>query len=208
MKNVLKDRELCNLVIIDEVFDSDEIDLILKNGESLKMNKSSTMGSSAEESVHIRRSENGWLSSFDGDKHFNEVVRRVNDNIFGFQLHEDEKQKAAQFTEYKGQDRGTYDWHVDAPLGVKDYRGFDTLSKKTSWRKLSVILMLSDPESYDGGEVSILDPSAHIDECIQSFKLDKGSMVIFPSFVSHKVHPVTRGIRKTLVKWYEGNRWQ
>ena len=56
MKNVFEDRESCNLVIIDEVFDSDEIDLILKNGESLKMDKSSTMGSSAEESVNYRRS--------------------------------------------------------------------------------------------------------------------------------------------------------
>lgn len=205
MDNIYDDRESCNLVIIDEVFDNKEIDLILKNGEELDKKRATTMGESPE---GYRKSDIAWLSSFDGDQHFHETVRRVNENIFGFQLHEKENQPSIQFTEYRGQDREQYDWHSDGPFGFKDYRGFRSLSQKTSWRKLSVILMLSDPESYDGGELSILDPSEHIDECVKTFKLDKGSMAIFPSFLSHKVHPVTRGIRRSLVMWYEGYRWQ
>jgi len=200
-----ENRISCNLVIIDEVFDSNEIELILKNGEDSDKKRATTIGHAPE---GFRKSDIAWLSSFDGDKHFHETVKRINENVFGFQLHEHEDQPSAQFTEYRGQDREQYEWHHDGPLGLRDYSGFASMPRKSNWRKLSVILMLSDPESYDGGEFSVLDPSEPIDECVKTFKLDKGSMAIFPSFLSHKVHPVTRGIRRSLVMWYEGYRWQ
>lgn len=204
--NHYENRNSCNLVIIDEVFDNDEIDLILHNCKDLEKERARTIGKNSDQCQDIRKSDIAWLSSFNGDEHFHETVRRVNENVFGFQLHD--KKPDVQFTEYRGQDRQMYDWHPDGPLGLQDYRGFASMPRKSNWRKLSAILMLTDPESYDGGELSVLNPSAHIDECIQSFKLDKGSVAIFPSFLAHKVHPVKRGIRRSLVMWYEGYRWQ
>ena len=61
---------------------------------------------------------------------------------------------------------------------------------------ISFTLFLSDPESYDGGE---LVTESHADE--QPFKLPAGSLVLYPSTTLHRVEPVTRGSRLAAVGW-------
>lgn len=79
-----------------------------------------------------------------------------------------------------------YDWHVDL-LG----KGF------VSTRKLTCVVFLSAPEDYRGGE---LEWSPHFPPLVQT----QGSAVIFPAFIPHIVHPVSEGIRYTLVSWAHG----
>jgi len=43
---------------------------------------------------------------------------------------------------------------------------------------------------------------------LPSFSKDKGSVLIFPSYINHKVSPVTKGIRRSLVAWFSGPRWR
>jgi PKHD-type hydroxylase len=66
-------------------------------------------------------------------------------------------------------------------------------------RKLSCVIQLSDPEDYDGGELQM-----NMGSQIVSIPKQKGLVTYFSSFVLHRVTPVTRGVRKSLVAWISG----
>jgi PKHD-type hydroxylase len=95
-----------------------------------------------------------------------------------------------QFARYDSSDRGFYDWHTD-------FSGFRPL------RKISISIQLARPEDYEGGELELLFAN-------QPEQLEKarGTFIAFPSFVLHRVTPVTRGTRWSLVAWILGNRWR
>ena len=83
---------------------------------------------------------------------------------------------------------GQYKWHMDIGIGSVEAR-----------RKLSYIVFLNSGE-YEGGELCF-----HTGNSDQPQKPEKGSMIIFPSYLVHQVMPVTKGIRYTLVGWLHGN---
>jgi predicted 2-oxoglutarate/Fe(II)-dependent dioxygenase YbiX len=95
-----------------------------------------------------------------------------------------------QLARYDSADRGFYDWHTD-------FAGLRPL------RKLSISIQLSRPEDYDGGDLELLYGTA-------PERLDKarGAFLAFPSFMLHRVTPVTRGTRWSLVAWILGTRWR
>ena len=110
--------------------------------------------------------------------------------------------EACQFTRYsKGQ---FYDWHCDSWDLPYTQEG----PTKGKIRKLSVTVSLSDPKDYKGGELEFdfrnLDPDkkSNIKKCKEI--LPKGSLIVFPSFVWHRVCPVKRGTRYSLVIWNLG----
>ncbi len=80
---------------------------------------------------------------------------------------------------------GHYGWHMDIGQGL-----FST-------RKLSMSLQLSDPEDYDGGELEFRASSTPAPK-------EQGSLIVFPAFLEHRVRPVTRGTRLSLVSWVAG----
>ena len=109
-----------------------------------------------------------------------------------------------QFTKYKkGQ---YYDWHCDSWDRPYDQPNTESHGKN---RKLSVTLSLSDDKDYTGGELEFdmrntdpdKKPNTHVLKEIRS----KGSLVVFPSNVWHRVKPVKRGIRHSLVIWNVGD---
>lgn len=81
-----------------------------------------------------------------------------------------------------------YKWHADSNQLVK----FDII------RKLTCVCMLSDSSKYEGGELEL--------ENGESKKMEKGDIVVFPSFVRHRVKPVTSGLRVSATTWYLGDR--
>jgi len=83
---------------------------------------------------------------------------------------------------------GHYDWHIDTMK--PDEYGMQ--------RKISAVLYLSDPKDYEGGELEIKG----LDKPLG--RLPKGSVVVFPSYMSHRVTPVTKGIRYSAVGWMMG----
>ncbi len=110
--------------------------------------------------------------------------------------------ESCQFTIYKkGQ---YYDWHCDS----WDKAYVEEGPTKGKIRKLSVTVSLTDPKEYKGGELEFdfrnLDPNKkpNIRACTEI--LPKGSLVVFPSFVWHRVKPVTKGVRHSLVIWNLG----
>jgi predicted 2-oxoglutarate/Fe(II)-dependent dioxygenase YbiX len=64
--------------------------------------------------------------------------------------------------------------------------------------------MLSDPDEYEGGDLEIVTNGRPAEPEI--VKLKKGEIVWFCPTFPHKVNPVTKGTRRTLVFWVEGKR--
>ncbi|PSO50431.1 MAG: Fe2+-dependent dioxygenase [Cyanobacteria bacterium SW_9_44_58] len=63
---------------------------------------------------------------------------------------------------------------------------------------ISFTLFLNSPEEYDGGELVMETTQGE-----QSFKLDAGAMVTYPSTTMHRVEPVTKGVRLVAVSWVQ-----
>lgn len=82
-----------------------------------------------------------------------------------------------------------YGWHTDSPVMTIDY---------TVRADLSMTLFLSDPETYEGGELVIHTPSGFV-----NYKLNKGDAVIYPTTRLHCVNPVTEGERVACVTWIQ-----
>jgi PKHD-type hydroxylase len=84
---------------------------------------------------------------------------------------------------------GKYDWHVDVGPSLD-----------TCFRKLSIVVQLSDESRYKGGDLQV----GLIDEKADTISKNKGDALIFPSVVRHRVTPVTSGVRYSLVAWITG----
>jgi predicted 2-oxoglutarate/Fe(II)-dependent dioxygenase YbiX len=94
-----------------------------------------------------------------------------------------------QLARYDSSDQGFYDWHTD----------FADLAPR---RKISITVQLSRPEDYEGGDLELLFlKSPH------AMDRTRGALIAFPSFAVHRVTPVTRGTRFSLVAWISGRRW-
>jgi len=113
--------------------------------------------------------------------------------------------EAAQFTKYKLNQH--YDWHCDSWDRPYEKEG----PEKGKIRKISMTLQLTDGSEYEGGELEfdfrnydphMRDASKHVTTVKEI--LPKGSIVVFPSFLWHRVQPVTKGVRYSLVLWTLG----
>ena len=115
------------------------------------------------------------------------VFELANHSIFKYNIQEMEKVKILRY-----ENGGKYKWHTD------------TGAKETSTRKLTAVVQLSDETNYEGGdlEFGITDETGK-----NNHKANKtrGSITIFPSFLSHRVTPVTMGKRYSLITWMLGD---
>ncbi len=90
-----------------------------------------------------------------------------------------------QFTEYKEPDN-FYTYHVDS--------FFNYIT-----RKLSVTLQLTQEDQYEGGDLELF-----YEEKPLKMKKNIGKLIVFPSYTLHRVLPVTKGTRHSLVGWVNG----
>ena len=104
-----------------------------------------------------------------------------------------------QFTKYKKNQ--FYHWHCDS---------FPKPNKQGKIRKLSVTCSLSNPSEYKGGELEFDLRNDNLKstkrKCTEI--MTQGSIVVFPSFMWHRVKPVTKGIRHSLVLWNTGDSFK
>lgn len=172
-------------------FSDDELISIINMGNSL-IPQSAVVGGDNALDTHKRVSEVTWIyrnlsSEWIYDR-FAGLTRKLNSQFYQFDLWG--FCEAFQFTVYNGSNEGHYDWHLD-------HNASDTLPP----RKLSIVMQLSDPEEYEGGDLELF---AH--EIIKIPK-KKGLIVAFPSYTPHRVAPVTCGIRRSLVIWTHGPKF-
>ena len=112
------------------------------------------------------------------------VMLKANGNHFGFEGMR--LTEIAQFTHYFKD--GFYDWHMD-----NDVQG----KHQSPVRKISMTLLLSDPSTFEGGELEFMHKG-------KTAKLKQGQAIFFASWLQHQVKPVTKGERKSLVMWFGG----
>lgn len=97
-----------------------------------------------------------------------------------------------------------YDWHIDSFSTPSIQTDHQYHPNKPYNRKVSVTVFLNDPDEYEGGEFDLETTGPNAEERYDVMKLPKGSIVVFPSFMWHRVRPVTSGVRKSLVLWIQG----
>jgi PKHD-type hydroxylase len=169
----------------NNVFTPEELDAIIEVGNSTELLKASTYGP-----VQDDKNRNSYVTFLQPNEYTNwifskfaGVITSINQQFFGFDLNGMEQ--GLQFTRYKAPGQH-YDWHID--------KGYNT-----PVRKLSVSLQLSDPADYKGGELELM-----FGRKAEKLPRERGLMVLFPSYVLHRVRPVTQGTRYSLVCWVSG----
>lgn len=168
---------------IDNVFTSDECDAIIRLAKYMGVNRAATFGRIDGGDLRDSNVKFVWPSEalhwvFD---RLAATITTLNNVHFGFDL--TALIEGFQFTEYVAP-AGRYGWHVDSGGSMN--------------RKLSLTIELTDPSTYEGGELCLYNG----DET----KIEKaqGRAVAFPSWTVHQVSPVTEGVRHSLVVWVAG----
>jgi len=137
--------------------------------------------------TQTRTSHISWIpfkKMADMYKDIEHIMRTTNGNHFGFdgmQITE-----MAQYTEYP--EGGFYEWHVDNDVNC---------AHEPPVRKISMTLLLSPENEFEGGDLELMAEG-------KIAKIKQGHAIFFASFIRHRVKPVTRGRRQSLVMWFGG----
>lgn len=177
----------------------DVCDYICQESESLLNISNATLGEKEDNTVTktIRSGKTGFITSVDYDHRdlwgytsniLWSYINEANRQSFGFDV---SYLSNIQYTIYEPPG-DHYDWHIDTFIDTPN----------AFQRKLSMTVQLSDGSEYEGGDFELRDGTAN--PLNQTELKQKGTVLIFPSFLSHRVKPVTKGVRKTLVAWFEG----
>ncbi len=170
------------------LFSTAEIDQLIAYGAD-KLTEARMHGG---QDASVRRSSAAWLDPREGFGWVGEKILRAakgfNDRFFGLDLVGIEG--GVQLARYDADNRGFYDWHMDA-------------GPQAPRRKLSISVQLSAPDDYEGGDLEFFFRNTPV-----SADRDKGLIIAFPSVIMHRVAPVTRGARYSLVAWIEGPAWR
>ena len=176
-----------------DAFSEEEVAKIIRDAQELQVRQGNVVGSSDENPRYdVRKSDIRWIPQEEKYKWIYERIMELaieaNNAIWKFDLHT--APELMQFAEYK-EDGGHFDWHPD--LGPGDL----------SVRKISITIQLSDPSEYEGGDLQLLR-SRHAENTAKG----KGVAVLFPSYMLHRVTPVTKGTRRSLVLWLGGGHFK
>ena len=134
----------------------------------------------------VRKTKIGWTHNPLLVKLAKNYAYAANRAAFGFNVN---YIPTIQFGEYS---KGSfYDWHHD----------IDWTANMSYDRKLSVVVQLSNSNNYSGGQLEFKETEAPSQFSTQ------GSIIVFPSYLQHRVTEVSEGVRYSLVCWAEGPRW-
>lgn len=172
---------------VKDVFTDEEIQKIIDIGHRFEEKDGEVGNKEGNKKGEIRKAKVSWIEpDKDNEWLFRklvDVINHMNGQFFHFDLVG--MMERLQFTIYKG-DGSHYQKHVDK------------IANKVT-RKLSIVVQLSDPEDYEGGDLEL--HSGHEPIMVEK---EKGLLSFFPSYVLHGVTPVTKGTRYSLVVWVHG----
>ena len=188
------DSESNVFVTWENGFSKEELDLISSYcDQNLDLSTATVYRDKSYDTVpEVRQTQTGWIANNADTVWFYDkmafIARKINSIFYRFDLYgfmED-----MQYTVY-GSGGDHYDWHIDAG------------SSTDCPRKLSFSLQLSDPSEYEGGNLEfMINKGGHVAQ------KDRGLVVAFPSYRLHRVTPVTKGIRKSIVVWTTGPQFR
>ena len=173
------------------IFTPEQCQMIINSGRSEPRNTALVGNEQGSKGGRIdtetRTSHISWLpfsKMIEMYKQLELVMKQTNGNHFGFdgmQLTE-----FAQYTEYP--EGGFYDWHVDNDVNCQH---------EPPVRKISMTCLLSHESEFEGGDLELMREG-------KIAKIKQGHAIFFASFIRHRVTPVIRGTRKSLVMWFGG----
>jgi len=171
----------------DPIFTSEQCRDIINMGRSQNKEIGKLIQDDGTVNKKVRTSHISWIP-FDAlppmYEKLNGFIHRVNNNHFGYDgicLNE-----TAQYTEYS--EGSFYDWHMDSSFSGKE---------EPPVRKISMTCLLSHESEFEGGDLQLINEKTNI-------QLKQGHAIFFSSFLRHRVTPVTKGNRKSLVVWFGG----
>lgn len=182
-----------NFATWENGFSDSEIERIIYIGEN-RTKQAAVVNGGADVTLKpdIRKSTISWIDNNEDSTWLYDklawIVRQLNGQFFKFDL--TGFAEPFQYTTYHC-DGDHYDWHIDKGL------------LNNVPRKLSLVLQLTEPSEYEGGDLVI--KTGNEDSIIQK---RKGLITAFPSWILHRVIPVTAGTRKSLVLWVGGPAWR
>jgi len=185
-----------NITFAPRTFSREECEKIIKLGDDHGW-KTSTFQESQNQYVKgdkgnkVRDSETVFIHPAENTfwifERLSAMVEQINAEHFGFNLYG--FGEGLQLTKYEAP-TGHYDFHVDrADGGVI--------------RKLSIVVSLSTKTDYEGGEFVI-----KLSKDENYFVGHQGSALVIPSYILHKVNPITKGTRYSLVGWVTGEQFR
>ncbi len=166
-------------------FSSEQADKVIELGLS-RSSQEAVTGNTVNTSY--RSSTVSWIELADDSlwlfRQLGQLATKANAAMWNFNIAA--MTEKLQFTEYYASQDGHYDWHMD-------------LGKAMSRRKISMVVQLTDPAEYEGGELELL-----FRRTPQKIQRKKGHVTVFPSYALHRVSQVTSGRRQSLVVWISG----
>jgi PKHD-type hydroxylase len=173
------------------IFTPEQCQMIIQAGRSEPRNDAGVGNEQGTKGGHvdtnIRTSHISWIpfsKTPEMYKDIERIMKTTNGNHFGFDGMTITEQ--AQYTEY--QEGGFYDWHVDNDVNFVH---------EPPVRKISMTLLLSPESEFEGGDLELMSEG-------KIAKIKQGHAIFFASFVRHRVKPVIRGRRQSLVMWFGG----
>ena len=170
------------------IFTPEQCQLIINAGKSEKQETAQVGGGSVGTiDTKVRTSHISWIpfkKMPEMYKTIETLMHKTNNNHFGFdnmQLTE-----PAQYTEYP--EGGFYDWHIDSDVEGKN---------EPPVRKISMTCLLSHESEFEGGGLELMSDG-------KIARPKQGQAIFFASYIRHRVIPITKGTRKSLVMWFGG----
>jgi len=172
---------------INPIFTSEQCKKIIEIGKSLTKQKAEIVSVKNKYDTNQRLSYVSWIP-FNMAPEMYEIIEKVmhqtNSNHFGFENMQ--ITEFAQYTEYP--EKGFFDWHIDSHINCEH---------QPPVRKISMTCLLSHESEFKGGGLEIIKEG-------NVLKPKQGQAVFFASFIRHRVAPISKGIRKSLVMWFGG----
>ena len=174
----------------EPIFSPKQCQMVIDKGMSLKKETAEVgMGQPKGSGVdpEKRITTISWIPFKDMPEMYRDIEKimlQANGNHFGFDGMK--ITEPAQFTHYPT--GGFYEWHMDNDVMGKH---------QPPIRKISMTLLLSPESEFEGGELEFMNKGKRV-------RLKQGQAMFFASWLQHRVKPVTRGERKSLVMWFGG----
>jgi len=186
-------QDQTNWYWFENVFTEDELARIDRMSTLFNV-RTAVLGEEGSIDEAMRKSAVGWIPMTDEYmwiyQRLQELIITANNALWNFNIYDMEE--SIQYTEYY-EDGGHYDFHLDVGPGYP-----------LNQRKISITVQLSDTDEYEGGDFQILTGGTEP----QTLPRKKGCVLVFPSYILHRVTPVTKGTRKSLVLWVGGESYR
>ena len=187
-------------ILYEDWFSKEDCNYITSEAERLLDINPATTGELDSKVRKVRQGMSGFITTalqehmplwnFIAPRFWN-AINDANRNSYDFNVN---YLDSIQYTVYNGDEEAGdfYDWHIDTFIETPN----------AYQRKLSVTLQLSDTNDYEGGDFEFMHSSS------PSNVRGQGNILVFPSFMTHRVTPVTKGTRRSLVAWFEGSKFK